>query len=83
MQTKLQYQIRRKTVTTPSQNRYKTVTKLEKNGHEPFIRAGDTPTTIRSSTSVNPFRTAVSFWGQLGANYLEFEWLVPKTGLEF
>ena len=29
------------------------------------------------------FRTAVSFWGQLGTNYLEFECLVPKTGLEF
>ena len=32
---------------------------------------------------LNPFRTAVSFWGQLGTNYLEFECLVPKTGLEF
>ena len=32
---------------------------------------------------MNPFRTAVSFLGQLGTNYLEFEWLVPKTGLEF
>ena len=31
----------------------------------------------------NPFRTAVSFWGQLETNYLGFEWLVPKTGLEF
>ena len=30
-----------------------------------------------------PVRTAVSFWGQLGENYLEFECLVPKTGLEF
>ena len=36
-----------------------------------------------STTSFNPFRAAVSFWGQLGANYLEFDWLVPKTGLEF
>ena len=27
--------------------------------------------------------TAVSFWGQSGINYLEFECLVPKTGLEF
>ena len=34
-------------------------------------------------TSVNPFRTAVSFWGQFGTNYLEFDWCVPKTGLEF
>ena len=32
---------------------------------------------------VNHFSTAVSFWGQLGTNYLEFEWFVPKTGLEF
>ena len=32
---------------------------------------------------INPFRTAVSSWGQLGTNYLEFECLVPKTGLEF
>ena len=27
--------------------------------------------------------TAVSFWGQLGANYLELEWFVPETGMEF
>ena len=26
------------------------------------------------------FRTAVPFWG---TNYLEFEWIVPKTGLLF
>ena len=32
---------------------------------------------------LNPFRTAVSLWGQLGKKYLEFEWIVPKTGLEF
>ena len=32
---------------------------------------------------LNPFRTAVSFWGQLGTNDLEFDWCVPKTGLEF
>ena len=31
----------------------------------------------------SPFRTAVSFWGQLGTKYLEFECLVPKTGLGF
>ena len=31
----------------------------------------------------NPFRTAVSFWGQFGTNYLGFDWCVPKTGLEF
>ena len=29
------------------------------------------------------FSTAVSFRGHLGANYLEFEWFVPKTRLEF
>ena len=28
----------------------------------------------------NPFRTAVSFWGQLGTNDLEFEWCVPQNG---
>ena len=39
------------------------------------------PSTI--AALVNPFRTAVSFWGQLGTNYLEFECFVPKTGLEF
>ena len=32
---------------------------------------------------LNPISTAVSFWGQLGTNYLEFERFVPKTGLEF
>ena len=32
---------------------------------------------------LNPFRTAVSCWGQLGTNYLVFEWNVPQTGLEF
>ena len=32
---------------------------------------------------INPFRTAVSFWGLLGANYLELAWFVPKTGIEF
>ena len=32
---------------------------------------------------LDPFRTAVSFWGQFGTNYLEFDWCVPKTGLEF
>ena len=31
----------------------------------------------------NPFRTAVSFRGHLGKNYLEFELFVPKMGLEF
>ena len=33
--------------------------------------------------SLNPFRTAVPFWGQLGTDYSEFECLVPKTGLQF
>ena len=32
---------------------------------------------------INPFRTAVSFRGQLRTNYLEFDWCVPETGLEF
>ena len=31
----------------------------------------------------NSLRTAVSFRGQLETNYLEIEWLVPETGLEF
>ena len=26
---------------------------------------------------------SVPFWGQLGTNYLKFEWFVPKTGLRF
>ena len=38
---------------------------------------------ITFTFQLNPFRAAVSFWGQLGENYLEFEWIVPKTGLEF
>ena len=29
---------------------------------------------------VNPFRTAVQFRGQ---NHLEFDWFVPKTGLQY
>ena len=33
-------------------------------------------------SDINTFRTAVSFWGQLGKHYLEFEWIPPKTGLE-
>ena len=33
--------------------------------------------------TLNPFRTAVSFWGQFGTNCLEFDWCAPKTGLEF
>ena len=33
--------------------------------------------------TLNPFRTAVRFWGQLGTKYLEFEWFAPKTGLQF
>ena len=37
----------------------------------------------RSKPVFNPFRTAVSFPGQLGTGYLEFECRVPKTGLEF
>ena len=37
---------------------------------------------IQLNAVTNPFRTAVSFSGQLGKNYLEFEWIVPKTGLE-
>ena len=32
---------------------------------------------------LNPFTTAVLFSGQLGKNYLEFVWFVPKTGPEF
>ena len=38
---------------------------------------------VIKTKALNPFRTAVSFWGQLGTNYLEFEWFVPKTGMEF
>ena len=34
-------------------------------------------------SAINPFRTAVTLWGQLRASYLEFEWFVPKTGLRF
>ena len=38
---------------------------------------------VAALTCVNPFRAAVSFWGQFGTNYLEFDWRVPRTGLEF
>ena len=31
---------------------------------------------------INPFRPAVPLWGELGANYLGFEWSVSKTGLQ-
>ena len=31
---------------------------------------------------VNPFMAAVPFWGQTTSD-LEFEWIVPKTGLRF
>ena len=34
----------------------------------------------KTKSPLNPFRTAVSFWGQLGTNSMEFECLVPKTG---
>ena len=37
-------------------------------------------TRFPSKTCLNPFRTAVSFWGQLGTYYSEFEWFVPTTG---
>ena len=39
--------------------------------------------TLLRGTLINPFSTAVSFWGQLGTYYLEFELFAPKTGLEF
>ena len=35
------------------------------------------------SNVLSRFRTAVSFPGQLGTKYLEFEWFAPKTGPEF
>ena len=35
----------------------------------------------KGESLIKPFRTSVSFWGLLETNYLEFEWLVPKTGL--
>ena len=61
---------------------------LQTLGLPPKIRLPSTTNTIpvpgpRTFRAFNPFRTAVSFWGQLGTNYLEFECLVPKTGLEF
>ena len=46
-------------------------------GHIPYISPAP------ADCFLNPFRTAVSFWGHLGINYLEFECLVPKTELEF
>ena len=38
---------------------------------------------ITFTFQLNPFRTVVSFWGQLGKKNSEFKWIVPKTGLEF
>ena len=31
---------------------------------------------------IDLFWTAVPLWGQLGTNYLEFDWFVPETGLQ-
>ena len=59
----------------------------QKTWSEDMIRRHDQKTspkdTVERRNHLNPFRTAVWFWGQLGANYMEFEWFVPKTGLEF
>ena len=41
------------------------------------------PHLISVPVYLNPLRTAVPFWGQFGTNYLELDWWVPKTGLEF
>ena len=38
---------------------------------------------LHTHVYLNPFRTAVLFWGQWETHCLEFEWLVPKAGLEF
>ena len=35
---------------------------------------------LRNNSFIIPFSTAVPFWGQ---NYLEFELIIPKTGLQF
>ena len=49
-------------------------------GNEKFgVRVGYSSTSI----NIDPFRTAVSFWGQFVTKYLEFDCCVPKTGLEF
>ena len=38
---------------------------------------------LRTKVRLDPFRIAAPFGGKLGANYLEFEWFVPRTGLQF
>ena len=46
-------------------------------------RLSSNPPTSRASKGLktpSTFRTTVPFWGQ---NYLEFEWLAPKTGLQY
>ena len=53
-------------------------------GDKPLeILSGLCPKRDCSQNKGNPSRAGVSFWGQRGANYLEIEWLVPKTGLEY
>ena len=39
-----------------------------------FNLARTVPEIVRTIiNNINPFRTAISFWGQLGTNYLEFD----------
>ena len=47
------------------------------------LRLGSIQPGSSTLSCLGGFRTVVSFWGQLRTNYLEFEWLVPKTGLQF
>ena len=58
-------------------------TRIETNQNKSEEKIMPNSTSTTTINTVNPFRTAVSFWGKLGTNYLEFECLVPKTGLEF
>lgn len=47
-------------------------------GVDPFSYCAVHATRIQMT--LNSFTTAVPFWE---TNYLEFEWFVPRTGLEF
>ena len=50
---------------------------------ELVLRVNTNANRIKTGThGLKPFRTAVSFWGQLGTTYSRFEWSAPKTGLE-
>ena len=53
--------------------------------HGKMLKKTEKHSSLRSTlrACLNPFRTAVPFWGQLGTNNLELDWFVPSTGLQY